>query len=147
MNIMLLLLMAAGVSLVVQNLLMVRISESASTILIALVINSSVGLLLLMALLFAKNGAGALAEVTGNFRGWMLLPGLLGSFFVFSGILGYQKLGAATTISVLVASQLVAGLGVDIYKAGPAALRDNLPALLGAVLLVVGAFLVARRSF
>lgn len=147
MNIMLLLLVAAGVSLVAQNLLMVRISESASTILIALVINSSVGLLLLMALLFAKNGASALAEVTGNFRIWMLLPGLLGSFFVFSGIFGYQKLGAATTISVLVASQLVAGLAVDIYKAGPAALRDNLPALLGAVLLVVGAFLVVRRSF
>ncbi|MNG75233.1 Inner membrane protein YdcZ [compost metagenome] len=126
---------------------MVRISESASTILIALVINSSVGLLLLMALLFAKNGASALAEVTGNFRIWMLLPGLLGSFFVFSGIFGYQKLGAATTISVLVASQLVAGLAVDIYKAGPVALRENLPALLGAVLLVVGAFLVARRSF
>ena len=147
MNIMLLLLVAAGVSLVAQNLLMVRISESASTILIALVINSSVGLLLLMALLFAKNGASALAEVTGNFRLWMLLPGLLGSFFVFSGIFGYQKLGAATTISVLVASQLVAGLAVDIYKAGPAALRDNLPALLGAVLLVAGAFLVARRSF
>lgn len=147
MNIMLLLLVAAGVSLVVQNLLMVRISESASTILIALVINSSVGLLLLMALLFAKNGASALAEVTGNFRIWMLLPGLLGSFFVFSGIFGYQKLGAATTISVLVASQLVAGLAVDIYKAGPAALRDNLPALLGAVLLVAGACLVARRSF
>lgn len=147
MNIMLLLLVTAGVSLVIQNLLMVRISESASTILIALVINSSVGLLLLMALLFAKNGASALAEVTGNFRIWMLLPGLLGSFFVFSGILGYQKLGAAATISVLVASQLMAGLAVDIYKAGPAALRDNLPALLGAVLLVVGAFLVARRSF
>ncbi|ANS43755.1 DMT family transporter [Serratia inhibens] len=147
MNIMLLLLVAAGVSLVAQNLLMVRISESASTILIALVINSSVGLLLLMALLFAKNGASALAEVTGNFRIWMLLPGLLGSFFVFSGIFGYQKLGAATTISVLVASQLVAGLAVDIYKAGPVALRENLPALLGAVLLVVGAFLVARRSF
>ncbi len=35
----------------------------------------------------------------------------------------------------------------DIYKAGPAAMRENLPALLGAVLLVIGAFLVARRSF
>nr|WP_265554118.1 DMT family transporter [Serratia grimesii] len=147
MNIMLLLLVAAGISLVIQNLLMVRITESVSTVLITLVINSSVGLLLLMGLLFAKNGVSALAEVTGALRVWMLLPGLLGSFFVFSGILGYQKLGAATTIAVLVASQLVAGLMVDIYKAGPAALRENVPALLGGVLLVIGAFLVARRSF
>ena len=41
MNIMLLLLVAAGVSLVIQNLLMVRITESVSTVLITLVINST----------------------------------------------------------------------------------------------------------
>ncbi|QVV82529.1 EamA-like transporter family protein, partial [Serratia marcescens] len=61
---MLLLLIAAGMGLVVQNLLMVRITESVSTILITLVINSSVGLLLLVGLLLAKNGLGAVVEVT-----------------------------------------------------------------------------------
>lgn len=85
---MLLLLIAAGMGLVVQNLLMVRMTESVSTILITLVINSSVGLLLLVGLLLAKNGLGAVAEVTGAARWWMLLPGLLGSLFVFAGILG-----------------------------------------------------------
>ena len=121
---MLLLLIAAGMGLVVQNLLMVRMTESVSTILITLVINSSVGLLLLVGLLLAKNGLGAVAEVTGAARWWMLLPGLLGSLFVFAGILGYQKLGAAATISILVASQLCMGLLVDVYRAGPAALRE-----------------------
>ncbi|EME9754600.1 DMT family transporter [Serratia marcescens] len=145
---MLLLLIAAGMGLVVQNLLMVRMTESVSTILITLVINSSVGLLLLVGLLLAKNGLGAVAEVTGAARWWwMLLPGLLGSLFVFAGILGYQKLGAAATISILVASQLCMGLLVDVYRAGPAALRENLPALFGALLLVAGAYLVAKRSF
>ncbi|HBL7017109.1 TPA: DMT family transporter [Serratia marcescens] len=144
---MLLLLIAAGMGLVVQNLLMVRITESVSTILITLVINSSVGLLLLVGLLLAKNGLGAVAEVTGSARWWMLLPGLLGSLFVFAGILGYQKLGAAATISILVASQLCMGLLADVYRAGPAALRENLPALVGALLLVAGAYLVAKRSF
>lgn len=114
---MLLLLIAAGMGLVVQNLLMVRITESVSTILITLVINSSVGLLLLVGLLLAKNGLGAVAEVTGAARWWMLLPGLLGSLFVFAGILGYQKLGAAATISILVASQLCMGLLADVYRA------------------------------
>ncbi len=47
----------------------------------------------------------------------MLLPGLLGSLFVFAGILGYQKLGAAATISILVASQLCMGLLADVYRA------------------------------
>lgn len=39
-----------------------------------------------------------------------LIPGLLGSFFVFAGISGYQNVGAATIIAVLVASQLIGGL-------------------------------------
>jgi bacterial/archaeal transporter family-2 protein len=93
MNIMLLLLVAAGVSLVIQNLLMVRITESVSTVLITLVINSSVGLVLLMGLLFAKNGVTALAEVTGSLRLWMLLPGLLGSFFCVFRHFGLPEVG------------------------------------------------------
>jgi transporter family-2 protein len=40
---------------------------------------------------------------------------LLGSFFVFASISGYQNVGAATTIAVLVASQLVGGLAMDIF--------------------------------
>ena len=76
----------------------------------------------------------------------MLLPGLLGSLFVFAGIWA-AKLGAAATISIPVASQLCMGLLVDVYRAGPAALRENLPALFGALLLVAGAYLVAKRSF
>lgn len=60
---------------------------------------------------------------------------------------GLPKLGAAATISILVASQLCMGLLVDVYRAGPAALRENLPALFGALLLVAGAYLVAKRSF
>ncbi len=36
-----------------------------------------------------------------------MIPGLLGSFFVFASISGYQNVGAATTIAVLVASQLI----------------------------------------
>ena len=76
----------------------------------------------------------------------MLLPGLLGSLFVFAGIPGC-KTGRGATISIPVASQLCMGLLVDVYRAGPAALRENLPALFGALLLVAGAYLVAKRSF
>jgi len=97
-------------------------------------------------LLWWRNGAGFLTEITGLFRWWMVLPGILGSFFVFAGIMGYQRLGAAATISVLVASQLVLGLLVDHARSG-APLRDAAMPALGAVLLVLGAWLVARRGF
>jgi transporter family-2 protein len=98
------LLVSAGLCLVLQNLLMVRITLSASTVLVALVINSAVGLTVLLSLLLIRNGAGGVAEAVSALRPWAFLPGLLGSFFVFAGILGYQRLGAAPTIAILVAS-------------------------------------------
>lgn len=137
-------LIAAGGMLVVQNLMMVRITASASTVLIALVINSGVGLMLLLGSLLARNGLGALTEMQESFKPWHLLPGLLGSFFVFAGILGYQRVGPAITISTLVASQMIAGLIADGLKAGSPVPRIDLASCMGMVLLVAGAFLIAR---
>lgn len=142
-----LLLMAGGVALVIQNSIMTRITQSASTILIALVLNSAVGLVLLISLLVGKTGGSGFAELWHSLKPWMLLPGLLGAFFVFAGITGYQNLGASRTVAILVASQLVAALGYDIYQSGSDNLLKNVPALFGAVLLVIGAFLVASRKF
>lgn len=142
-----LMLIAGGIALVIQNMLMTKITHSASTVLIALVLNSAVGLVLLISLLVGRTGASGFYELLQSFKGWMLLPGILGSFFVFTGITGYQNIGASRTIAILVASQLVAGLGYDIYRSGTESLLKNTPAIIGAVLLVAGAFLVAPRKF
>ncbi|SMF44597.1 transporter family-2 protein [Pseudogulbenkiania subflava DSM 22618] len=135
------LLTAAGVALVMQNLLMVRMTESVSTVIITLVINSAMGLALLLGTLLARNGWAGVSETIQAIRPWVVLPGLLGSFFVFAGIVGYQSVGASVTIAVLVASQLGTGLLADAYKAQtpPSALS-----LLGAALLVAGAVLILR---
>ena len=139
-------LILAGISLVVQNALMARITQSVSTVLIALVINSSVGLTALLAMLISRNGLAGLTEAAGAVRPWALLPGLLGSFFVFAGIMGYQRLGAAPTIAVLVASQLLAGLAFDAAVAEQRVAGFNTWQLVGALLLVAGAVLVAGRT-
>lgn len=142
-----LMLIAGGIALVIQNMLMTRITHSASTVLIALVLNSAVGLVLLISLLAGKTGASGFYELLQSFKSWMFLPGILGCFFVFTVITGYQNIGASRTIAILVASQLVAGLGYDIYRSGTEGLLKNAPAIIGAVLLVTGAFLVASRGF
>ena len=134
----------AGVLLVIQNLLMVRITASVSTVLVTLVLNSGVGLVLLVAVLTAKGGIGATTEALHTFKPWYLLPGLLGSFFVFASIMGYQRVGAAATIATLVASQLIAGLVADSFRSGDATFRIEPGSLLGAVLLMVGAVLISR---
>ena len=144
-------LIAAGIGLVVQNTLMVRITQTSSTILIAMLLNSLVGIVLFVSILLIKQGtAGFMAgfgELVSSVRWWTLIPGLLGSFFVFASISGYQNVGAATTIAVLVASQLIGGLVLDIFRSHGVPLRALFGPICGAILLVVGAWLVARRSF
>lgn len=138
------LLIAAGAMLVLQNLLMVRITASVSTVLITLVVNAGVGLALLLSGLLARSGVGGIAEAFSAFKPWYLLPGLFGSFFVFAGILGYQRVGATVTIATLVASQMVAGLVADGLKAGSPLPRIDPLSALGAVLLIAGVLLIAR---
>ncbi|WP_312947079.1 DMT family transporter [Superficieibacter sp.] len=140
-------LVAAGIGLVVQNTLMVRITQSSSTILIAMLLNSLVGIVLFVSILLIKYGFAGFHELAANVRWWTVIPGLLGSFFVFASISGYQYVGAATTIAVLVASQLIGGLVLDIVRSHGLAWRALVGPVCGAVLLVIGAWLIARRQF
>jgi len=135
----------AGIAIVIQNLLMVRITEGASTVLIALVLNSSVGLVLLVSALLTKSGVGGIWEAVGSVRLWTILPGMLGSFFVFAGILGYQRIGATMTISILISSQLIAGLMADTIKANGGIARPSMASLIGIGLLIMGTYMVARE--
>lgn len=140
------LLVAAGAALVVQNLLMAKITGAASTVLVALLMNSAVGLLLLSALLLRKAGMSGFSEVSGMFRLWFVIPGLLGTFFVYASITGYQTVGAAPTIAVLVASQLVFGLAWDFSQTDEITFQGALTATLGAGLLICGAFIIVSRA-
>lgn len=73
-------LVAAGIGLVVQNMLMVRITQSSSTILIAMLLNSLVGIVLFVSILLIKQGFSGFGELAATIRWWTLIPGLLGSF-------------------------------------------------------------------
>lgn len=125
-------LIAAGVGLVVQNTLMVRITQSASTILIAMLLNSLVGIVIFVTMLLLRQGVAGFQELALSVKWWTLIPGLLGSFFVFASISGYQNVGAATTIAVLVASQLVGGLIMDLVRAHGVPVRALIGPLCGA---------------
>jgi transporter family-2 protein len=122
-------LIAAGVGLVLQNTLMVRITQSASTILIAMLLNSLVGIVIFVTILLLKHGAAGFQELAVSVKWWTLIPGLLGSFFVFASISGYQNVGAATTIAVLIASQLVGVSDGSDSRAPRPASRADWPAL------------------
>lgn len=64
------LLIAAGVGLVVQNSIMVRITQTSSTILIAMLLNSLVGIVLFVTILWFKQGATGFGELVASVRWW-----------------------------------------------------------------------------
>lgn len=82
-------------------------------------------------------GLCALREMVTIARPVHLLPGLLGSFFVFASLTGYRQIGAAPTIAILVASQLVFGLGADVLRGG----HLHLTSLMGVAFLITGSCL------
>jgi transporter family-2 protein len=65
-------------------------------------------------LLVARQGAGGIA---GAFRAppWMWLGGLMGLLVVFSITFAQPRLGATTTIGILIAGQLVMGAVIDRF--------------------------------
>ena len=69
-------LVAAGIGLVVQNTLMVRITQSSSTILIAMLLNSVVGIVLFCILLMARQGFSGFAELSRAIHWWTVIPAL-----------------------------------------------------------------------
>lgn len=141
----LLLLVGAGIALVLQNLTMLRLNAGVSSVFVTLALNSAVGLVLLLSLVGLRGGVSGLSEIVGAFRPLALTPGVFGTFFVFAGLYGYQKVGAAATVSVLVASQLVAGLAADWLRADAGGPRPGLQSALGAALLIGGAVLILRE--
>ena len=85
-----------------------------------------------------------LADAAGGLRPWAIVPGLLGSFFVYAGLLGYQRIGAAATISILVASQLIVGLAADAVTSRTGGTPVTVSSLFGAGLLFAGAVLITQ---
>lgn len=67
-------LIAAGIGLVVQNTLMVRITQTSSTILIAMLLNSLVGIVLFVSILWFKQGMAGFGELVYSVRWWTLIP-------------------------------------------------------------------------
>jgi transporter family-2 protein len=139
-----LLALAGGASLALQYAVMLAVTERGVGVTSALLINSVIGLIVLGGIETYRGGPQFLIEIVARARLWFVVPGLLGTFFVFAGLYGYKHQGAAATIVLVVAAQLVTGLILDGMGLTGAARSIGTETLLGAAFLVTGAFLVVR---
>lgn len=138
------LVLAAGAALAIQNAIMAAVVGRGVGFTGTLVINSTIGLIVLAAIETIRSGPGFAVDIVAQARPWFVLPGLLGTFFVFGGVFGYRHLGAATTIVLIVAAQLTMGIALDAVGLTEGSRQLGVHTLLGAALLVTGALLVVR---
>jgi transporter family-2 protein len=76
---------------------------------------------------------------------WMYLGGFLGAFYVVASVVLTPRLGAATTIGLFLAGQVVASIGIDHFGwFGVPVQQATIPRILGALLIIIGVAIVQR---
>ena len=142
-----LLALIGGVALAVQNLVLSAIAARGLAFPLVLLLNTLVGLTLLLAINVATSGTAFIGALATAWRFWFLVPGLLGTFVVFCMVYGYSKAGAAAPTVGLIAGQVLASVVLDAMHVGPGARPLSATGVLGAALVAAGAILVvlARR--
>ena len=84
-------------------------------------------------------------EITGKALLYAAISGLLGAFILGAIVLAAGRSGLAQTLSLVIASQLIAGLVVDRTGLfGPAVADIGLLKILGVALILAGGLLIVR---
>ena len=104
-----------------------------------------VGTVALVALTLVLNsGLPSFGEVSGA-PWWIWTGGLLGAFYVFASVILTPRLGAATTVALILTGQVFASIAIDHFGLFRVATQEATPLrLLGALLIVAGVFFVQR---
>ncbi|WP_409019127.1 DMT family transporter [Brevundimonas vesicularis] len=77
---------------------------------------------------------------------WGWLGGLYGCLFVTGIAWGVPRLGVSTTLTVVVAGQLILGVILDHYGAFGSPIQTISWGRIGGILLIIGGVLLVRRS-
>ncbi len=86
-----------------------------------------------------------LGEAVARAPGWAWVGGLLGALYVLATIVVIPRLGAATTVGLILAGQVLASIVIDHFGLIRVPVHElNIPRLAGAVLIVIGVALVQR---
>jgi transporter family-2 protein len=76
---------------------------------------------------------------------WAWTGGLLGAFFVLASIILTPRLGAATTIGLILTGQVLASIVIDHFGLVRVPVHEaSFPRIIGALLIVAGVVMVQR---
>ena len=148
-NLLFLIPLLVGMGVVVQSGANTQLRQVLANPYLAGLISLSVGsiTLLIINLALRTDFSVLSAENIQQTSWWMWVGGLMGAFFIMSVIIVAPEIGPTSLFGLIIASQLTFSLVVDHYGwLGFSAQPISAQRVVGAVLLIVGAFLVQSKS-
>jgi transporter family-2 protein len=134
---------SAGISLLVQVAVNARLRTGLASWSWAGLVSYLGGALTMAALLLVQRPAWPTATMRGGVPWWGWMGGLFGAVYIVLGIVSVQRLGAASTVALVVAGQMLASLVFDHFGLlGLAQHPASTPRLLGAAMLIGGVILI-----
>lgn len=140
-----LLAVAAGVSIVVQQVLNSNLRMTLNSAAWSGFMSYFVGVVCMALLALALRDPLPSAGVAARIPWWAWSGGLFGAIFIGLAILLVPQLGAATFIALLVTGQMLASVAFDHFGwLGLAQRPIDVPRLIGVALLIGGVVLIRR---
>lgn len=133
----------AGVGIAVQPPTNAALARASGSVLLAALVSFSIGTaaLLLVWLAVERGHVGGIRAAPT----WAWFGGLYGAFFVASAAFAAPRLGLGVTLTLMIASQLVAALVVDRFGLlGLQSVPLSTGRVMGVVLVLAGVVLVRR---
>ena len=136
---------AAGAALPVQFSINAVLRGFVGGPAVAATISFFGGTLALIVVALALRESWPLGEAVARAPGWAWVGGLLGALYVLATIVVIPRLGAATTVGLILAGQVLASIIIDHFGLIRVPVHElNISRLAGAVLIVIGVALVQR---
>jgi bacterial/archaeal transporter family-2 protein len=134
----------AGIGVAVQTPTNAALSRTLGSVTLAALVSFSVGTMIMLSFWLIGDRT-ALSSIRGA-KGWMLLGGAYGAFFVAAAAFAAPRLGLASMLTITIASQLAAAVVIDHFGlVGMPRAPIGIAKILGVV-LVLGGVILVRRS-
>jgi transporter family-2 protein len=134
-----------GTFITVQTGSNARLKEAFGEALPAVIISSSLGIILLVAVMLTVRIPWPSLPSAAGTPWWAWLGGPLGAIYAVTTVLLARELGAATLTALVVTGQLVCSVGLDHFGwVGFAEHAAGIGRIVGCLLMVAGFFLIAR---
>ena len=136
----------AGVAITFQSGINAELNTLTRNPVVSTLISFLAGTLLLVLIISVTTPGGFKQMPVPNASNWWkFIGGFLGALYVCTVIVTFPKLGAATTLSLIIAGQLVSAVVFDHYGfLGFAVKTINIYRVIG-ILMIIGGVLLVRR--